>query len=201
MAGEDKRDEALNTSVGGLLDDLAEEGPAPGGGSAAALTASMAASLTASVARMSATGWGEAGGVIAQAESLRSKISPLIDLDARAYQEALDTLARRDEIAEPDRDARLQDALGRAAEIPLRIGEAAADVAELAALAAERGEAVVRADAAAAAMLAEGAARSAALLVEVNLATAEGDPRIASARELVVQAQQNRERAAAALTD
>ena len=58
------------------------------------------------------------------------------------------------------------------------------DVAALAAVVAERGEQALRADAVAAALLAEAAARAAATLVEVNLGTTSSDERVARARDL-----------------
>ena len=73
------------------------------------------------------------------------------------------------------RDFALGVALLQAAEVPLRIAEAAADVAELAALAAAEGAPHLRPDATAAAALAEAATRAAAHLVEINLAIVPGD--------------------------
>ena len=73
------------------------------------------------------------------------------------------------------RDFALGTALLRAAEVPLRIAEAAADVTELAAVAAAEGSPHLRPDATAAAALAEAATRAATHLVEINLATVPGD--------------------------
>jgi formiminotetrahydrofolate cyclodeaminase len=75
--------------------------------------------------------------------------------------------------------------LDRAAEVPLAIAEAACDVALLAAHAAERGDGEVRADAVTAALLAHGAARAAAHLVEVNLTSAVDDDRVRRVQDLV----------------
>ena len=69
----------------------------------------------------------------------------------------------------------------QAAEVPLAIAEAAADVAELAALAAAEGSPHLRPDATAATALAEAAVRAAAHLVEINLATVAGDQHSARA--------------------
>jgi len=102
------------------------------------------------------------------------------------------------ELASPERDTALGAALRRAAEVPLQIAETAADVAILASLAAEEGSETVRADAWAAAALAEAATVSAAKLVHVNLATRREDPlraraddasrAAASAREVALSA-------------
>ena len=93
------------------------------------------------------------------------------------------------------RDFALGGALLHAAEVPLRIAEAAADVAELAALAAVEGSTQLRADATAAAALAEAATRSAAHLVDVNLATVRGDRHSEQAAVLAAAAAAARARA------
>jgi formiminotetrahydrofolate cyclodeaminase len=154
--------------VGTLQDVLAEPGPGPAGGSAAALAATMAAGLVRLVARVSAD-WDDAPGVAAQATALGDRSLALADDDHRAYARATA------ELAAPARDASLGAALRRAAEIPLQIAETASDVAVLAALAAREGSEVVRGDAWAAATLAEAASVAAARLVHVNLATRPDD--------------------------
>ena len=84
---------------------------------------------------------------------------------------------------------RLRDASSAAAEPPLAIAEAAAEVAELArAAGARRGRPALRGDALAGADLAAGAARAAARLVEINLADAPGDARVERARAAVARA-------------
>ena len=55
----------LDLTVRGWLDELGEEGPAPGGGSAAAMTAAMGAALVGMAARISADSWPEAGRCLA----------------------------------------------------------------------------------------------------------------------------------------
>jgi methenyltetrahydrofolate cyclohydrolase len=188
----------LDSPLRGFLDTLAGEGPAPGGGSAAAVVVAMSAGLVAKVARASKQHWEEAGGVIGQAETLRARVGPLAQADAEAYSEALAALRRRGELEERYRDQQLRAALDRAAEIPLKIAEAGCDLAALAALLVERGNPEVRADAAAAAVLAEGGTRAAALLVAVNLGATGDDERIRRARGLVERAAEAAHRALAA---
>ena len=154
--------------VAGLQDVLAEAGPGPAGGTAAALATTMAAGLVRLVARVS-EGWSDAPGVAAQASALGDRSLALADDDHRVYARAMA------ELAAPGRDANLGAALRRAAEVPLQIAETAADVTMLAALAAHEGSETVRADAWAAAALAEAATASAARLVHVNLATRPDD--------------------------
>lgn len=188
----------LDAPLRDFLDTLAGEGPAPGGGSAAAIVVAMSAGLVAMVARASQGHWDEAGGVIGQAQTFRARVAPLAQEDADAYYEALNALRKRDELEERYRDQQLRAALDRAADIPLRIAEAGCDLAGLAALLVERGNPEVRADAAAAAVLAEGGTRAAAKLVTINLGTAPDDDRVRQAGALVEQASEAAQRALAA---
>jgi methenyltetrahydrofolate cyclohydrolase len=160
-----------------VLERLAAEEPPIAGGSAAALGVAMAAALLAKVAKVS-TAWPEAGAVVAQAERLRRRTAPLAQSDAEAYEEALAALHLPDHLEPEVRDMTLGQVLSRAAEIPLVIAEAGADVACLAAEVAEQGAPERRADAVAAALIAEACARAAANLVAVNLTVRPEDERL-----------------------
>lgn len=150
--------------VGRLQEILARPGPGPAGGSAAAIATAMASALVRLVARVSGD-WAEASAIEAQAAALGDRALVLADDDHRVFAEALGQLRA------PHPDAALGAALRRAAEVPLRIAETAADVAALAVLAAREGAGSVRGDAWAAASLAEAASVTAARLVHVNLST------------------------------
>jgi methenyltetrahydrofolate cyclohydrolase len=175
-------------TVDELLDTVAAETSAPGGGSVAAVVTAFAAALVAMVARFSTAEWEDAAGAVAQAEALRARVLPLADEDARAYESVL--VARRlpTELEPEARDAALGRALSRAADVPLAIAEAALDIASLAAEVTERGNPNLRGDVVTAALLAEAAVRATANLVEINLATREDDERLARAREVVEMA-------------
>jgi methenyltetrahydrofolate cyclohydrolase len=160
-----------------LLDALASDQPAPGGGSAAALVGAMAAALCAKVARLSGD-----DGAVAQAAALCRRLTSLADEDARLFATALAELERRDD------DFKLGRALEQAADAPLRIAEACLDVAVLASTLAEHGAAPVQPDARSAAALAAGAAQAAAVLVEVNLGVSDADERVQLAQRLSRQA-------------
>jgi formiminotetrahydrofolate cyclodeaminase len=168
-----------------FCDTVAAETSAPGGGSAAAVTAFLAASLTSMAARFSTEQWEDAAGAVAQAEALRARLLPLAEEDARAYESVLLALRLPKEMDEEVRDAAIGDALSRAADVPLAIAEAALDTATLAAELADRGNPNLQGDAATAVFLSEAAIRASANLVEINLATREGDERLERARDLV----------------
>ena len=133
----------------------------------------MGASLVTMVARGSSD-WEEGPGIASQSRALRSRLTALGEEDATAFAEVL--VMMRDRTGTPEqRDFALGLALLRAAEVPLRIAEAAADVAELAAAAAAEGSPHLQPDATAAAALAEAATQAATHLVEINLAIVPGD--------------------------
>lgn len=184
-------DPLLRQSVRELLDALAEPSPMPAGGSAAAVAVAMAASLLTMASRISVGHWDEAAACAAQATALGRRAAPLAHDDAQAYA---DVLRLRREHAD---DVELERAFEHAAELPLRIAEVGADVAELAAHAAPRVTQAVHGDAAAAAVLAQAGTGIAAHLVAINLATRVGDERIARADELAAAAARAATRAVA----
>jgi formiminotetrahydrofolate cyclodeaminase len=183
----------LDLPIREYLSRLGVSEGAPGAGSTAAIVAAAAAALVGMAARASQEVWKEAGGAVAQAAALGARLDPLCQADADALEEALARLG-----AKREGDEALADALWHAAEVPLLIAEAATDVAELAAYVAGEVSAEVRPDAAAAALLAEAAARTGAKLVEVNLATLEGDEHLERARHLAQKSSRCAVRALAA---
>jgi formiminotetrahydrofolate cyclodeaminase len=172
-------------SVGEFCDTISAETSAPGGGSVAAVVGAMAASLAAMAARFSKEQWEDAAGAVAQAEALKARLLSMAEEDALAYENVLLALRMPKDVDEEERDAAIGDALSRATDVPLAIAEASLDVATLACELAERGNPNLHGDAAAAVFLAEAAVRASANLVEINLATREGDERLDRARELV----------------
>ncbi|MDQ3783514.1 MAG: cyclodeaminase/cyclohydrolase family protein [Actinomycetota bacterium] len=162
-------DDYLEDTLGIFLDRLASGSPAPGGGAAAAVAVAMAAALAGMAARFAEEHLDDSPGLIARADSLRRSVAPLAQADARAYA---DVLAALDLPREPDPETRrsaIGSALSSAADIPLAVAEIAAEVADLAANLAARGNPNLRGDAIAAGLLADAGARTASVLVKINL--------------------------------
>jgi hypothetical protein len=135
----------------------------------------MAAALVAKAARRSADTWPDALGVAAQAAAFGARGSELAETDSRVFAAALQALG-----ASVDVEPRLTETVV----VLLALGETAADLAELAARTAEQCDGTFRADAVCAALLAEAAACSAAVLVAGNLTVTPGDERLLRARQL-----------------
>lgn len=190
----------LELRLGDFLDEIATADPMPGSGFVAGFGVAMAAGLVSMAARLSRGHWAEASAVAAQAESLRGRAGLFAERNSRVYEHALATLRGNGEVGRVSRDEQIASALDEAAWVPLQIAEVAADVTALAASVAERGEASVRADAVAAALLAHASARAAATLVEVNLGTTPTDERLVRARDVAGTAGMALDRALATVT-
>jgi len=162
---------------------------APGAGPLAAQVTASAAELLAQLARGSTDSWAEAAAVAAQAQLLHDRAAPLGELASRAYEDAVTAVGGDQEVGM---------AYARAAEPPLRIAEAAADVAALAAHVARNGNPSDRADAVVAGVLAAGSARAAAELVAANLTAPANDERVRRAQLLAEEAARTAEEARAA---
>ena len=85
---------------------------------------------------------------------------------------------------DPERAGRLADALSGAADVPLELARAAAEVADLASEVARTGHRAATGDAAAGGLLARAACTAAARIVLINLSRQRDDPRVDEARAL-----------------
>jgi len=179
---------SLQDPVEQFLDRIASAEPEATGGSVAAVAVAMAAGLVAMAARL-AHEWPKADEVVDRAEALRSKLTTLAPADEDAYAKVIEAL--RLPTDSPSRGAEVAAALSGAADVPLAVAEAAAEVAVLAALVAQEGNEQLRGDALVAAELAEAGARGAAELVAINLAGRD-DPRIGRAKDLAAATQRHR---------
>jgi formiminotetrahydrofolate cyclodeaminase len=199
----------LERSVGQTLEDVSRRQLPAAGGSSAGLAGALGAALTCMVARSARSTWVGAGGAIAQAEVLRTRLCTLTASDTEAYAHARLLLLRAERegraaetatgghtAGSEQRDHDLAGALESAAGVPLAIAETAADVAALAAWAAEEAP-DERADAIVASTLAEAAASGAAQLVLVNLAIRPDDEFAVRAHTAARLAAESRARALA----
>lgn len=151
-----------------LCEQFAAPVPSPAGGSAAAATAAIAASLVEMIGRGSPA-WPTGAAAAAAATLARDRLLALGAEDVEAVAAAFAGSQRRSAPAHgtdrPDRSATLV----RASRVPLEIAECAAEVAELAVAAGAQGRRAMRADADAAAALAATAAQVAAAIAIGNL--------------------------------
>ena len=160
-----------------LLDAFASNEPVPGGGSAAALSGSLGASLLIMVAGLpkTRTGAPEEAADLAEASArlrhLRDTLTSLIDEDSAAYSAVLDAIRLPKESAEEKgaRRAAMGDAMLRATEVPLETMRHCQQALRGAIVVARSGNRNAATDTASGVELLRAALRSAAANVDVNL--------------------------------
>jgi methenyltetrahydrofolate cyclohydrolase len=167
-------------------DALASDAPVPGGGSASAVAASIAASLLVMVARLSvgrpryAAYAATHERAIASGEFARRRFLELADEDAIAY--AAYGAARKLATGSPEEDeirgSTIRAAARRAAEVPLEVVRNCHDLTQLIESLAGRSNVNAASDLDVAAMLAQASARGAGANVVVNLPAVD-DPQYA----------------------
>ena len=128
------------------------------------------------MAARNSTDWDAAGGVAAQATTLRRRLEEALAPETRPTSTRWRRCAGRTS-SRPGRATRRSEPARTGGRDPLAIAEVAANVAELAAVVAEEGDPRSRGDAAAAAMPRSAPRARAANLVEINLGVRELDER------------------------
>ncbi len=168
-----------------LCEEFAAPIPSPAGGSAAAATAALSASLVVMAGRGSPQ-WEDGEAAAAQAAQLRDRLTALGREDISAVGQLIHL--RRQTIgaapAAPGVESDGRDVLVHGASVPLEIAQLAAAVVQLAEQAVANAKRPMRADAAVARTLAAAAARSAASIVFVNLRNTGFEQIPAQARNL-----------------
>jgi formiminotetrahydrofolate cyclodeaminase len=189
-------DALADRSLGQLLEQVAAESPSPGGGSSCALACALAAGLVEMTAAFTlardryAERHERMATMRARAGELRARALELAEEELHVYEAVLEALREPEDA--PGRGERLDAALSDAADSPLAVARAAAEVAALAAEAASTGNRHLRGDAVAGALLAEAACCASSRLADLNLAGRPQDPRRTEASDLMQRALQAR---------
>ena len=160
-----------------FLDELASDSPAPGGGSVAALCASLGSALVSMVANLTIgkekykESWQLMEDVVGKSESLRFQFVDLMNKDTESFNVFMAALKmpKATEDEKCSRKKAMGEASKLATEIPLLTLESCVEMAELAYLAAKNGNTNTISDAGSAALIAEAAGRAAAYNVKINL--------------------------------
>lgn len=160
-----------------LLNEFASSKPTPGGGSAAALSSSLGASLIAMASAITANSKKFADRkermdeICGEANILRERLLELVTLDASAYDTftAARRLPKDTDEQKARRDAAMQDAMKSAAEIPFETLSVSIAAMKLAVEVVENGNPVCVTDAVAGALLLEAGLNAAKMNICVNL--------------------------------
>jgi glutamate formiminotransferase / formiminotetrahydrofolate cyclodeaminase len=160
-----------------FLAALASGEPTPGGGSASAYGAAMAAALVAMVGRLTvgkrkyADVEGDIWPLIEEATEIQSTMQQAVEKDAEVFEAYMRArrLPRDTEQEKSDRIQAIQAASIKAAEVPLMVARNALRIMQLAAKAAEIGNVNAISDAGTASAFADAALNGAGLNVRINL--------------------------------
>jgi glutamate formiminotransferase/formiminotetrahydrofolate cyclodeaminase len=153
-----------------FADELSTDSPAPGGGSAAALMASLGASLDAMVANLSVKKrkcrehWDLMREIAPRAQAIKDNLLDAIDDDTAAFNAWMDTARAGGDV---------QEAIRRAVEVPLRVLGQCPEIVDLASELEEKGLQASVSDAGVAAAAARAAGVSAFYNVLINLGDLE----------------------------
>jgi glutamate formiminotransferase/formiminotetrahydrofolate cyclodeaminase len=160
-----------------FLEALAADTPTPGGGSAAAYSAAAGAALVAMVARLTlgrkkyAAVETQMRDVLERAEALRQALTAAIAEDATAFEAVMAAFKLPKDTPEENqaRQAAIESAMLKAAQVPLEVARKAVEVMRLALQALAHGNLNTISDAATALALARAALSGAACNVRINL--------------------------------
>ncbi len=172
-----------NLKITEYLEKAAAGTAVPGGGSVAALNASLAAGLTEMVANLTIGKKGyeaveeEMNDIAGKTAELREKLTAAIDRDAQAYSEVMAAF-KLPKATDPEKELRkleIQKAFKHAALVPLEVANQAVKVINLAGRAVDGGNKNAVTDGVVAAMNARTAALAALYNVKINLGSIEDD--------------------------
>jgi formiminotetrahydrofolate cyclodeaminase len=182
-----------------FLEKIASELPTPGGGSVAALSAALTASLTEMVANLTIGKQGyddvedEMKAVAQDALRLKSKFVSAIDKDSNAYNDVITAikLPGDTEAEKRHREEMIQSGLKQATLVPMAVAEDAIRVMELAGKAVAKGNKNTITDGAVGVMMAKTAVLSALYNVKINLRTIKDKAFIDEISKQVKELEQN----------
>jgi formiminotetrahydrofolate cyclodeaminase len=165
------------SDLSAMLEDLASSSPTPGGGSVAALSGALGASLVSMVCNLTVGKKkyvdveDEMRAVLSESEALRLELAQLVHEDANAFDGVMAAmkLPKDTDEEEEARSVALQTALVDAASVPMAVMGKAVHVIELAQRVADKGNKNAVSDAGVAALMGRAAAQAARLNVLINL--------------------------------
>ncbi|MBU6451359.1 MAG: glutamate formimidoyltransferase [Cyanobacteria bacterium REEB67] len=166
-----------NLTLGQFVDELASDSAAPGGGSAAALCASLSASLSTMVANLTFDKKGfEASrpamdALAARGQELKKTLLGIVDLDMQAFNSILDArrLPKGSAAEKEGREAAIEAANKQATEVPLLLLKSVPELLAMADQVVEAGNPNSLSDSGVAALTALAAAEGAFYNVLINL--------------------------------
>ncbi len=179
----ENKDKLVKMTVEDFMDELSSESPAPGGGSVAALSASLGTSLIAMVSNLTygkkgyEKQWNKVKPLGEKAQELKDKFLSLIDEDTDAfniYMAAL-KMKKKTEEEKKARNEAIQKAIVNATQVPLKLMQTINEATELLPEMAKRGNQNSISDIGVGALMLESAVKGAYLNVIINVPSIEDE--------------------------
>ena len=196
----------MKKTVRSFVTELASDSPAPGGGSAAALAGSLGAALTTMVCNLSTDeekfkqSLPEIQAIRSESASLMEKLMLAVDADAQAFKEVMNAykLPKSSEAEKATRLETIQQAMKKAALLPLGVAGDCLEALKLAHRILPIGNANAASDAAVAGLMAYAAIQGALYNVKINLGFIKDTEFCSETRELITEitTEANKENAA-----
>jgi len=163
--------------IDSFLSELASNSPAPGGGSAAALSGSLGAALSSMVCNLTVGKekyidvQSEIKNTLKKSEKLRKELTKLIDKDTEAFNDVMKAfkLPKDTEDQKKIRSKAIQEGYKTAAKVPLKTAETCEKILDVALVIADKGNVNSITDAAVSALMAKAGVESAILNVKINI--------------------------------
>jgi glutamate formiminotransferase/formiminotetrahydrofolate cyclodeaminase len=160
-----------------FLSELASNSPAPGGGSVAALSGSLGAALSSMVCNLTigkekyADIQNEIKNVFKKSETLRKKLTNLIDKDTESFNDVMKAfkMPKETEEQKKKRTDAIQEGYKNASMVPFETAKTCAEILDVAKVIAEKGNINSITDAAVSAIMTKAGVESAVLNVKINL--------------------------------
>jgi glutamate formiminotransferase/formiminotetrahydrofolate cyclodeaminase len=173
----------VDMTLEGFCDELSTDSPAPGGGSVAALCASMSAGLSAMVANLTINkkgyeaNWDFAKPIAEEGQRIKADALRAIDDDTQAFYDMMDSmrLPKGTDEEKAIRNEAIQTATKKAIMVPFRTLEIAHECVVLASRIAKIGNTNALSDAGVAAITANAGAKAAYLNVKINMGSIEDE--------------------------
>lgn len=173
----------VDMTLEGFCDELSTDSPAPGGGSVAALCASMSAGLSAMVANLTINkkgyeeNWDLAKPIAEEGQKIKDEALRAIDDDTQAFYDMMDSmrLPKGTDEEKNIRNEAIQTATKKAIMVPFRTLEIAYECVVLASRIAKIGNSNALSDAGVAAITANAGAKAAYLNVKINMGAIEDE--------------------------
>ncbi|MGE0874491.1 MAG: glutamate formimidoyltransferase [Burkholderiales bacterium] len=164
-------------SVADFVDEVSRDTPAPGGGSIAALSGSIAAALVAMVANLTvgkpefAARYAELDALAVRAQSIKDRLLAAVDADTQAFNGVIEAmrLPKDTEAQQAARRDAIQAGYRHATEVPLQTARLCREALDLCLAAARCGNAAMMSDAGVGALSAMAGLRGAIYNARINL--------------------------------